>query len=158
MNANKPLTSICIYLQKRSTMHPSQPNSDRNTPVGKISLPPISIINKAFKDSLILNNTNSGDGRISRPTPYNPHQPYTNIILACAAARQLHRRLSRARSRDGSLLQTSNTSHQSCTNKLPTEISIHARKFALFFFAVNLANIYRKHKSAILISRLKNHH
>jgi len=46
----------------------SPPNSEANGQIGKKSLPPISIINNAFKDSLILNNTNRAGGKNSLPT------------------------------------------------------------------------------------------
>ena len=42
-------------------------NSDGNCQIGKISLPPISINNKAFKDSFNNHNTNSEGGKNSLP-------------------------------------------------------------------------------------------
>jgi hypothetical protein len=43
------------------------PNSDGNCQIGRNSLPPISINNKAFKDSINYDNTNSEGGKKSLP-------------------------------------------------------------------------------------------
>jgi len=62
----------------QASLSDSPPNSEANGQIGKKSLPPISIINNAFKDSLILNNTNSAGGKNSLPTREN--FPNTSLL------------------------------------------------------------------------------
>jgi hypothetical protein len=83
-------------------LHP-QSNSDTLTLIGKISLPPISINNKAFKDSINNNNTNSEGGKKSLPVKDFEDYPELGKALLAVGIREnerTRRLLSRITPRD----------------------------------------------------------